>query len=379
MQFALKLAADLENVGFPIWIDRKKSRINASDDWRLVIQKALDRSECAGLICILSNAFLNKKFCRQELALAEQHSIPIYPIVYDQFDPLKKPLEVIRIHHIPFGPNLEGASYKKSFLSLTKSLKENHEYNNRKVPDQETQYLNTLIADLETKLGVKEYIELEGNTTDRQKPPVIDEFGYSLLLENQEENYNNSKAVKVPARQALDVNNRIVITGDPGSGKTTAIRRITLDLAYRSLDLKNNTPIPLLCYLPAWEKPLTFVEFLESEWPLDKVLLAELKNNNCILLLDGLNEMGLNTESHIQEMTSFFQEVESLSCIVCSRETTYQKYRINNQFKSFVHLKLLPLEEFQIREFASNYLGEEVEQTVSIVILKVILQINQKF
>ena len=76
--FALRLAADLKNIGVKLWMDRLDG-IRGGDDWVQKLQDAIDG--CAALIAVLSLEYVHSDYCRRELKRAVNLGRPIYPIL----------------------------------------------------------------------------------------------------------------------------------------------------------------------------------------------------------------------------------------------------------------------------------------------------------
>src|SRR5260221_9651094 len=255
--FALRIAADLRNSGVKVWMDRLDVGIRPSQDWRLSIANALTADKCNGMIAILSPNYLESKYCQNELARADRLGIQIHPIILAPFDDTKWPLEIERLQYIDFQEWQNEFIYQKKITDLLDVLKEKFPRQIINLPDPETQYLTKLIAELETRQGVVNYVELEGEATkaaSRPSPPIDQETGYLVLLDKDNSNIKKQKRIHINKLSKItELYSRFVLIGNPGAGKTTAIRNMVLDLARRKLEKPRAMPIPMIAYLPQWQ------------------------------------------------------------------------------------------------------------------------------
>ncbi len=79
--------------------------------------------------------------------------------------------------------------------------------------------------------------------------------------------------------------------GAPGSGKSTTLRKLALELAHENL-ADPETPVPLLADLGKWVGDESLSQFLTEECPeAGWAVEALAKQGRLVLLLDGLNEV----------------------------------------------------------------------------------------
>jgi energy-coupling factor transporter ATP-binding protein EcfA2 len=165
----------------------------------------------------------------------------------------------------------------------------------------------------------------------------------------------------------------ILLLGDPGSGKTTALKRLTLamfdeiplgpeeDLAF---------PLVVVCREVDWSthelsrlvaerfgvdlrRVLTLLEAPESD---GLVFVAELMDQaKCLLILDGLDEVAPKHRTDLVGTVERLQRLLSLSRIVCSSRSGNAPH-----LEGFVVLELLPLTPGQRAEIVSRRLDDGV-------------------
>jgi len=357
--FALQLVADLKNSGFKIWMDRLATGIKDADDWRLSIEQALTKDTCVAVVVVLSPDYVNSNYCRNELARADRLKIPIYPIVLRQVPDDQWPLEIERLQYINFQDWRDEQIYKNKLIRLLKTLEKMFPNQLSVLPDPEIRYLNSFIADIEQKRGVLEYIELtmlrDSQMDVRPMPRPEDELGFALLLPVPFDREDKIMPYKSIA-EAIVKNLRFVLLGAPGSGKTTAIRRLALDAAQQRLENLKNTPLPLLINLAQWTNDQSFMDFLQTKWPFSVDLGPLLSLGEVVLYIDGLNEMGASGAYKAQLIRDWINSpVSAKNFIITCRKDAYQD---DIKLSDLPKVLALKMNEAQIEQFTKNYLNK---------------------
>lgn len=369
--FALALAADLKNAGLRLWMDVLDVGIKIGDDWVLELQNAIDN--CVGMIAILSPDYVASKYCRRELKRADTLGRPIFPVLLRELStPTDWPFEIQEKQYVDFIGWREETVYQKQFASLLTTLRGYFADQIGAEPDLETRYLTRLIADLESRRGVMEYVqlaaEMETQASFRPKPLVDDECGYALMIEQSQE--LSTITNKFPLRdinEALTQFPKVVLLGDPGAGKTTTIRRLALESARKRLE-NRLAPFPVVLSLSQWETGLTPLEFIRTKWIFSTDPIEALRSGDISLYLDGLNEMGVDSENRAKELARWLGTLDDRARIVITCRTS--DYVRGLKLSSLPTVGVQPLDEKQIRRFASNYLKEKAADFVERVILK---------
>jgi hypothetical protein len=230
------------------------------------------------------------------------------------------------------------------------------------IPD----YLRRLIADLESRRGVLQYVDLSGQTEISFEKRTVDfdiddEFGFSELV-NKPQSPQKETVHLGKIRDVLDKHSCFVLIGDAGSSKTTTIRRLALEAARKYL-LDNNAPLPLLFYLPRWESGLTIEEFLNQQCialglSFSSDLIALLKSGEVLLYLDGLNEMGRQGVENAKALKSWLSSTDAPQHIIvtCRKDNYIGDFELGIPV---VHIELMS--DDHIREFVRNYLPKKAE------------------
>ncbi|MCK4825234.1 TIR domain-containing protein, partial [bacterium] len=359
LDFAIRLATDLKNAGFCIWMDTQERNISTSDDWRLAIETAITPQNCTALVAVLSPAYISSTYCRNELARADRLGIPIIPVFIHAIDEEDWPLEIERLQHISFIGNINGEGYDSQLIKLIDLLKDNYPEHLIAIPDKETQYINSLIGSLESQFGVSNFIEPRMYIEVyefRPKPTVDDEWGYSLLIPD----INSDSIVESTPIQSIDEairkTNKFVLLGEPGAGKTTTLRRIALNAAKLHLSDPQHTPIPLLLNLPQWARNQTFEEFIVQKWTLSENPIELIDSGRLCLFLDGLNEMGEEGPKRGNEISGWIanRSADSIIVLTCRIADFSNGLKIDNIPTVEIH----ELNDEQIKAFVSKYLED---------------------
>ncbi len=124
------------------------------------------------------------------------------------------------------------------------------------------------------------------------------------LRADEEEDLGRGLSEPQPVLDLMRENDGLIILGDPGAGKTTFLKYLTLKLAQgdgEELDLGARLPllVPLSAYATALaEKNVRLDEFIAdyfcervADLPIDKMLEAALEQGRALVLLDGLDEV----------------------------------------------------------------------------------------
>ena len=78
-QFAQQLKRDLEANGFSVWLDLES--IPSGKDWHGAIGTGLQ--DCIGIIPIITQKYIDSRFCMNELYTADSDKKLIFPVMYE--------------------------------------------------------------------------------------------------------------------------------------------------------------------------------------------------------------------------------------------------------------------------------------------------------
>lgn len=159
---------------------------------------------------------------------------------------------------------------------------------------------------------------------------------------------------------------KLVILGDPGSGKSSLIRYLSLRWAgIAEPTIRDTQPIPLVVELGAYARwqcdgRKDFIRYLEDGpvwhgW--QRGLLARLleQPGRVVLLLDGLDEVFdvPTRESVINDIQRFCSQFALVPLVLTSRVVGYQAQRLREA--EFRHFMLQDLDATQITDFMNRW------------------------
>jgi hypothetical protein len=359
--FTLRLAADLKNRGVNVWVDRLDGGIQGGDEWRREIEQAVNT--CAAMITVLSPDYVTSKYCRREMNRADDLERPIFPVVLRQIPKEDWPLEIQGIQYTDFSGWPDENAYQQNFARLMQAIHKDAAAQIGTVPTAEIQYLTSLIAELESRKGVLEYVELSAQADAPERPnPHRDTSGWDssfAVMSSQ-----TQPVVTEPTPQKIQLSNiaeavaqypRFVLVGEPGAGKTTTLRRLALDAARKRLD-NPHAPLPILLYLPAWGDEPTPADFLHTQLQKNGLAVSAASTSNIFLCLDGLNEMGASGAEKAKKLHAWLHSGSAPQRVIITCRTGDYMGDLNLRLPA---LLISDMKDFQIREFAANYLGEE--------------------
>ncbi|MEM8612525.1 MAG: NACHT domain-containing protein [Cyanobacteria bacterium P01_H01_bin.105] len=160
------------------------------------------------------------------------------------------------------------------------------------------------------------------------------------------------KIIEVFERQ--DIQGKLLILGEPGSGKTTELLQLAKDLVSR-VEQDEGQPVPVILELSSWDGESIdkwATNQLNMLYSLSEATTLQwLVNNQILLLLDGLDELGLTKQRQCIEKINQFLETNRVSeLVICCRREEYEAGDIElDGLNGAVYLEAL--KEDQIREY----------------------------
>lgn len=248
-----------------------------------------------------------------------------------------------------------GAAYNAVRLwsvFVAQSVRECHQYNPRllEIPKEHQQRLLKAgeITAKEIEEAEKEPDQLRQDYFRQPLRPVLEVV---------------DEALKSSAAGAV---RRLVIIGDPGSGKSSLIRYLAVRWAgIAEAALRDTQPVPLVIELGAYgrwrcDQRKDFIRFLEEgpgwhSWPLGLLARLLAQPGRVVLLLDGLDEV-FDAKLRVDVMDDiqrFSNDFPHLPILVTSRVVGYQAQRLRDA--EFRHFMLQDLDLQQITDFLQRW------------------------
>ncbi|MCY7407934.1 MAG: hypothetical protein LH631_11305 [Alkalinema sp. CAN_BIN05] len=154
----------------------------------------------------------------------------------------------------------------------------------------------------------------------------------------------------------IEIDGKLLIVGNPGSGKSTEVLKFAT-LTLERAGAETMAPIPVLLDLSAWDDEAPTLEHwiarrLKRLYNIDSTIALEwLRDESLILLLDSLNEVGLDRQERcIDAINQFLQTTSYPHCVVCCRLEEYELGRRKlTELNGAIYLQ--PLSDEQIQRY----------------------------
>jgi formylglycine-generating enzyme required for sulfatase activity len=165
------------------------------------------------------------------------------------------------------------------------------------------QYVAWLLVQSQADLRDALYVNLSAQAEERKKP-VDNPFGMGLDMDAgmsfeplgleriMGDAFDKAGEPVEDARVPVHAHERVILLGEPGSGKTTTLLQLAVDLARQVQDDPDNVRIPIFVPLRKYDGSITFVDFVRQQmYNLQDAYTDLIQQDKLIFLLDALNEM----------------------------------------------------------------------------------------
>ncbi len=164
----------------------------------------------------------------------------------------------------------------------------------------------------------------------------------------------------IDAYRAIITNRRLMVTGDPGSGKSLLLRHIALRYALENLPEFPEQPIPVLLELHRLSNSDKSLQYLfvdalgRDDFPrAEKFVDHSLESNNLLLLLDGLDEVTSGERQRvIGQIKDLLDKHPKCRAIITCRTAVYR-----GEFNNVVGetLEIVEFSDQQIEQFLTSW------------------------
>jgi len=356
--FVQRLVADLKKAGINVWLDTQDLKAG-TPDWEAAIREAICASQL--VLLVASRESRKSPFVRDELLIAESCKIPILPIwakgeVWIDAIPMGRGYsQYVDCRDKNYGSGLETILEK---LTGTKPdvlvVSEPPSEKQLEINTLEKRNRQVLLSQVKRawidgvlKSSVFNAVLMELNLISRE------DFVYPWLKELGVHNHPN---YHIPQGTTItDIFDRIggdvfLITGEPGSGKTTTLLELAEDLIERA-EKDADALLPIVLNLSSWTEKKTIRDWIIFELTTkyqvpSKIGENWIDNQNLILLLDGLDEVSSRFRNDcVDAVNTFHATYTSTPMVVCCRVKEFEALKAQLQIKYAIHIQPLVLEQ----------------------------------
>jgi HEAT repeat protein len=289
---AERLYRALKENGLRPWRDERD--LNPYQDMNVGIERAI-RTARYVVVLLTPDVTREESFVRREIVQSLLRKKPIIPLIGPDFDPADVPININGLTWLPF------TNFDEHLSGLLNRLAQSPDaYTAPALPhDPFRPYLEGLLdfvnQQLESSLlNLDELLVVTtADTPDAvaAPPPPSPTFRAWVMPINQRSSPPKERATPNLNAGFIEYKGRILLLGEPGAGKTTAL----LAFAREKVNDRLVNPaalLPILTRLASWDGNHSLSEWLAGESGLPaNAIEEEIAERRVLLILDGLDEM----------------------------------------------------------------------------------------
>jgi HEAT repeat protein len=296
-EFSDQLYRHFQFYSVDVWRDERN--LDKYQDYSVMIERAIRRA--THVVVCLTPSVVDRpdSFVRREIIYAQNQGKPVIPLRYDGISPKDIPILISHLIWIEF------TSFENGFKELIQRIGEHNEQYVAPVLPQDPfrDYLlklnQQLIKDLEETVFNTQVLSL----ATAEKPDAVEERTIPQAYKEVKQAYRPVKRVRpflkddvVPEFKGFsdafaNYGGRVLLLGEPGSGKTTTLLSFARDKTNERL-ADSTALLPIYVSIRHWTGETNFFQWLGNETILDaKHVEQEVEAGRALLLLDGLDEL----------------------------------------------------------------------------------------
>lgn len=169
--------------------------------------------------------------------------------------------------------------------------------------------------------------------------------------------------------QLPDICQLTILLGESGAGKTTALWKIVVEASKR-LSTDNSAKLPIMISFRSWSDDYHCRDLVQAQFSYvdagKNSIEKELKEGNCLILIDGLNEVSaddLTKREAYKDLQNFIVEYPNNQYIICCRASDYSSQMLDlEQMKSHIPrheiYEIKRLDREQLIDYVVRYFKE---------------------
>jgi len=315
--WALRLATDLRNMGWPIWLDRLD--VASGQPWLEAHEDMLNR--CSLLLVLFSADYVASSNAMRIMQSVLHRLGPqaVLPVLVRPVPPIDWPASLSSHDFLDLTD--PQADYGVLLSRIAEYLATHGLFITPIRP--ELRLLNDYSATIEQARSLWEYVRLSYHAgrkthTERLMPPSsldYDWWGQAIYIDHGPDGLHPQPIHDLVA--FVQQQRRCLLSGPLGSGKTSTLHSLAQQAVSLYRQDSRSNPWPCLLPLSLWQPDQSVEDFFSPVWPFRSSMLQEARQGRVVFLLDGLDEMGSASERQRQALADWLRDVPCSVVITC--------------------------------------------------------------